>query len=191
MLRGSLVLFELSDLLPPNLSLWWDYAASLCLLFGERALEPGLGAERGESQLKADLYKMREMLIHAHLNGFSPPWKEISEPAHSSATVKFHFNVIKIKTSWLGGKKPQMLIQLSGVHLLCSLKNKDVAFWRDFRHRLEAAEWQGQRLNTSLPPEQVQEQQQLPPHSPSRSLLEFAIPCDVELLPGEVSAWKV
>lgn len=88
-------------------------------------------------------------------------------------------------------EKPQMLIQLSGVHLLCSLKNNDVAFLRDFKRTSEAAEWQGQRLNTSLPPEQVQEQQQLPPHSPRRSLLEFAIPCDVELLPGEVAAWKV
>lgn len=131
-----------------------------------------------------------------NVNSCSPKWfqpslkTEFSEPAHSSATVKFHFNIIKIKTSWLQGKKPQMLIELSGVHLLCSLKNNGVAFWRDFRHRLEAAEWQGQRLNTSLPPEQVQEQQQLLPCSPWRSLLEFAIPCDVELLPGEVPAWK-
>lgn len=48
----------------------------ICASFEKRGLlEPGLGTERGESQLKGDLYKTREMLIHAHLSGFNPTWK--------------------------------------------------------------------------------------------------------------------
>lgn len=45
----------------------------ICAFFAKRGLlDPRLWTERGESQLKGDLYKTREMLIHAHLNGFNP-----------------------------------------------------------------------------------------------------------------------
>lgn len=49
----------------------------ICAFFVKRVLlQPRLPTERGESQLKGDLYKTREMLIPAHLNGFNPTWKQ-------------------------------------------------------------------------------------------------------------------
>lgn len=65
----------------------------ICALAVNRGLlEPRFWTECAESQLKGNLYKTREMLIHAHLDGFNPSWKQGS--LHS-VTAKFRSDIIR------------------------------------------------------------------------------------------------
>lgn len=125
----------------------------ICASFLERGLWNLGWAERGESQLKADLYKMREMLIHAHLNGFSPPWKQSF--LSSSATVKFHFNVIKIKKKTLlavEGKKPQMLITAVWGAFVMLLEKQRRRVLKGFQPQIRGNRMTGPEIKHSFTP---------------------------------------